>query len=96
VIAHAGEPLERVHGLEVSAERGVHAGAVEHRLLPVEVDELPDGEVLLPGPVLLPSCEIPAPTSGVARAHTPLCNSQSKKKAITISGTGRPNRDPTR
>jgi hypothetical protein len=40
VVAHAGEPLERVHGLEVAAEGGVHAGAVEDGLAAVEVDEL--------------------------------------------------------
>jgi hypothetical protein len=40
VVAHAGEPLERVHGLEVSSQGGVHAGAVEDPLLAVEVDEL--------------------------------------------------------
>jgi hypothetical protein len=40
VVGEAGQPLERVHGLEVPPERGVHAGAVDDGLLPVEVDEL--------------------------------------------------------
>jgi hypothetical protein len=44
VIAHAGEPLERVQGFEVPAQGGVHAGAVEDGLLAVEVDELLEGE----------------------------------------------------
>jgi hypothetical protein len=44
VVAHAGEPLERVHGLEVPAEGGVHAGAVEDGLAAVEVDELLERE----------------------------------------------------
>jgi hypothetical protein len=39
VITEAGEPLERVHGLEVPSERRVHAGAVEDGLAAVEVDE---------------------------------------------------------
>jgi hypothetical protein len=38
------EPLERVESLEITAERGVHPGAVEDGLLPVEVDELLEGE----------------------------------------------------
>jgi hypothetical protein len=40
MVAHARQPLERVHGLEVSAEKGIHTGAVEDGLLAVEVDEL--------------------------------------------------------
>jgi hypothetical protein len=44
VVAHAGQPLEWVQGLEVTAERGVHPGAVQHSLPAVEVDELPERE----------------------------------------------------
>ena len=44
MVADAGEPLERVHGLEVTAQGGVHPRAVQHRLLAVEVDELLEGE----------------------------------------------------
>jgi hypothetical protein len=40
VVRQPGEPLERVHGLKVSAEAWIHARAVEHGLLAVEVDEL--------------------------------------------------------
>jgi hypothetical protein len=42
VVAQAGEPLERVHGLEVSAQGGVHPRAVDDRSLPVGVHELPE------------------------------------------------------
>jgi hypothetical protein len=42
VIVHARQPLERVHGLEVTAERWVHAGAIEDGLLAVDVDEPPE------------------------------------------------------
>jgi hypothetical protein len=44
VVAHAGEPLERVHGLEVPPQGGVHAGAVEDGVAAVEGDELPERE----------------------------------------------------
>ena len=44
VVAHAGEPLERIHRLEVTAQGRLHPRAVEHRLLAVEVDELPERE----------------------------------------------------
>jgi len=40
VVAHAGEPLEGVEGLEVPAQGRVHAGAVEHGPVVVEVHEL--------------------------------------------------------
>jgi hypothetical protein len=40
VVGQAGEPLERVHGLEIPAEGGIHLGAVQHSLLAVEVHEL--------------------------------------------------------
>ena len=32
VVGETGQPLQEVHGLEVPAERGVHAGAVEDGL----------------------------------------------------------------
>jgi hypothetical protein len=44
VVGETGQPLQGVHGLEVPAERGVHAGAVEDGLPPVEVDELLERE----------------------------------------------------
>jgi hypothetical protein len=44
VVGETGQPLQRVHGLEVTAERGVHAGAVQHGLLAVEVDEFLERE----------------------------------------------------
>ena len=44
MVGETGQPLQRVHRLEVSPERGVHAGAVEHCLLAVEVDELLERE----------------------------------------------------
>jgi len=44
VVAHAGQPLERVEGLEVTPQGRVHAGAVEEGLLAVEVDELAERE----------------------------------------------------
>jgi hypothetical protein len=44
VVTHAGEPLERIQGLEVSSERWVHPRAVEHRLPAVEADELLERE----------------------------------------------------
>ena len=44
VVAHPGQPLEGVEGLEVTPERRVHPGAVEDGLLAVEVDELPERE----------------------------------------------------
>jgi hypothetical protein len=40
VVGEPGQPLQRVHRLEVSAQRGVHAGAIEHGLVAIEVDEL--------------------------------------------------------
>jgi len=40
VVAHASEPLERVEGLEVSPQEGIHLRAVEHGLLAIEVHEL--------------------------------------------------------
>jgi hypothetical protein len=40
VVAHAGQPLQRVEGLEVASQGGVHPGAVEDGLLAVEVHEL--------------------------------------------------------
>jgi hypothetical protein len=44
VVGETGQPLQWVHGLEVSPERGVHAGAVEHGFAAVEVDELLERE----------------------------------------------------
>jgi hypothetical protein len=44
VIAHSGEPLERVERLAISPEEGIHLRAVEHRLLTVQVDELLERE----------------------------------------------------
>jgi hypothetical protein len=44
VVGETGHPIERVHGLEVSPERGVHAGAVDDGLVAVEVDELLERE----------------------------------------------------
>jgi hypothetical protein len=40
MVGETGQPLQGVHGLEVSAERGVHAGAIQHGFPAVEVDEL--------------------------------------------------------
>ena len=40
LVGQTRQPLQRVHGLEIAAERGIHAGAVQHGLLAVEVDEL--------------------------------------------------------
>jgi hypothetical protein len=40
VIAHPGQPLERVERLEVPAQEGIHLRAVEHGLLTIEVHEL--------------------------------------------------------
>ncbi len=42
----AGEPLERVGGLEVAAQSGVHPRAVEHDLVAVEVVELLEREAV--------------------------------------------------
>jgi hypothetical protein len=42
--ADPGQPLERVHGLEVSSDEGVHPRAVDDGVLPVKVDELPERE----------------------------------------------------
>jgi len=39
MVGQTRQPLQRVHGLEVSAERGIHAGSIQHGLLAVEVDE---------------------------------------------------------
>jgi hypothetical protein len=36
VVGQARPPFQRVHGLEIAAERGIHAGAVQHGLLAVE------------------------------------------------------------
>jgi hypothetical protein len=44
VVAHASEPLERVQRLEATAQAGVHPGAIENRLLAVEVDQLLERE----------------------------------------------------
>src|SRR2546426_9177602 len=44
VVGQARQPFQRVHGLEIAAERGIHAGAVQHGLLAVEVDELLERE----------------------------------------------------
>jgi hypothetical protein len=44
MVAHPGQPLERIEGLEVSLERRVHSGAVQDRLVAVEVHELLEGE----------------------------------------------------
>jgi hypothetical protein len=44
MVAHPGQPLERIEGLEVSPERRVHSGAVHDRLVAVEVHELLEGE----------------------------------------------------
>jgi hypothetical protein len=44
VIAHARQPLERMEGLEVTAQAGIHLRAVEHRLLAIEVHELLERE----------------------------------------------------
>jgi hypothetical protein len=44
VVGETGQPLQGVHDLEVPAERGVHAGAVEHGFLAVEVDQLLERE----------------------------------------------------
>jgi hypothetical protein len=44
VVAHAGEPLERVQGFEVPAQGGIHPRAIENRLLAVEVDQLLERE----------------------------------------------------
>jgi len=44
VVAHAGQPLERVEGPEVAPQGRVHAGAVEDGLLAIEVDELAERE----------------------------------------------------
>ena len=44
VVGETGQPLQGVHGLAVPSQRGVHAGAVEDGLLPVEVDELLERE----------------------------------------------------
>jgi len=45
VIGHARQPLQRIHGLEVSAQEGIHAGAVEHGLMSVEVAERTLGQM---------------------------------------------------
>ena len=44
VVAHTGQPLERVEGLEVAPQGRVQARAVEDGLLAVEVDELAERE----------------------------------------------------
>ena len=44
VVGETGQPLHRVHRLDVSPKRGVHAGAVEHGLVAVEVDEFLERE----------------------------------------------------
>jgi len=44
VVAHAGQSLERVEGLEVTAQGWVHAGAVEDSPVVVEVHELLQGQ----------------------------------------------------
>ena len=40
VVGHARQPFQRVHGLEVAAQAGIHLRPVQHGLLAVEVDEL--------------------------------------------------------
>src|SRR2546425_1138678 len=40
VVGHARQPFQWVHRLEVPAERWIHAGAIEHGLLAIEVHEL--------------------------------------------------------
>jgi hypothetical protein len=44
VVAHARQPLQGIERLEVSAERRVHTGAIQHGLVAVEVDELLERE----------------------------------------------------
>lgn len=40
VVGQAGEPLERVHGLEIPTEGGIHLGAVHDGFLDVEVESV--------------------------------------------------------
>jgi hypothetical protein len=40
MVGQTRQPFQRVHGLEVATERGIHAGSIQHGLLAVEVDEL--------------------------------------------------------
>src|SRR5262249_5974625 len=37
MVGQTCQPLQRVHGLEVAAERGIHPGSIQHGLLAVEV-----------------------------------------------------------
>ena len=44
VVGQTGQPLEHVHGLEVPAQEGIHAGAIHDGLLAVEIHELLERE----------------------------------------------------
>jgi hypothetical protein len=44
VVGQTGQPLQRVHGLKVATERGIHAGSIQHGLVAVEIDELLERE----------------------------------------------------
>jgi hypothetical protein len=44
VVAHTGQPLDGIHGLEVSPQEGIQLRAVEHGLLAIQVHELLEGK----------------------------------------------------
>ena len=42
-VSQTGQPLQRVHGLEVPAQEGIHARAIQDGLVAVEIHELLEG-----------------------------------------------------
>jgi hypothetical protein len=42
MVSQTGQPLQRVHGLEVPAQEGIHARAIQDGLLAVEIHDLLD------------------------------------------------------
>jgi hypothetical protein len=49
MVRQTRQPLQRVHALEVAAERRIHPGSIQRSLLAIEVDELLEPAVLVQG-----------------------------------------------